>query len=43
MSQSPHMTVAHICIAFAIGSPYLFTTIAKLSRATAWHPSPRWA
>ena len=26
------MTIAHYCIALAIGSPYLFTTIAKFSR-----------
>jgi uncharacterized MAPEG superfamily protein len=26
------MTLAHICIAVAIGTPYIFTTIAKFSR-----------
>jgi uncharacterized MAPEG superfamily protein len=26
------MTIAHICIAIAIGTPYVFTTIAKFSR-----------
>lgn len=26
------MTVAHLCIAFAIGTPYVFTSIAKFSR-----------
>jgi uncharacterized MAPEG superfamily protein len=26
------MTIAHICIALAIGTPYVFTTIAKFSR-----------
>jgi uncharacterized MAPEG superfamily protein len=26
------MTIAHYCIALAIGSPYIFTTIAKFSR-----------
>ena len=26
------MTLAHICIALAIGTPYVFTSIAKLSK-----------
>ena len=26
------MTIAHICIAVAIGTPYIFTSIAKFSR-----------
>lgn len=38
------MTIAHICIALAIGTPYLFTTIAKFSRpgfTSAQNHNPR--
>ena len=38
------MTIAHYCIALAIGSPYIFTIIAKLSRprfTSAQNHNPR--
>lgn len=38
------MTLAHICIALAIGTPYVFTSIAKFSRpgfTSAQNHNPR--